>query len=46
MFVGENHICFYANILSTKTKLVIKINDIILIEKKKVLGLIENAIEI
>ena len=25
MFVGENHICFYANILSTKTKVIYKI---------------------
>lgn len=45
MFVCENFICFYANILGVKTKVVIKINDIIAIEKLKIL-LLHSAIEI
>jgi hypothetical protein len=46
MFVCENFICFYANILGIKTKLVLAISEIANIEKQKMLGLIQNAIEI
>ena len=46
MFVFENYLCFYANILGIKTKVVIKFNDITSIEKRKTMGIMENAIEI
>ena len=46
MFIAENHICFYANILGTKTKVVIKIDDITALEKKKMLNILSNGIEI
>jgi hypothetical protein len=35
MFVSENHISFYANILGIKTKVVINVDDITAIEKKR-----------
>lgn len=46
MFVAENHICFYATILGIQTKKVIKVSDIKNIEKKKMLGFLQNSIEI
>ena len=46
MFVAENHICFYATILGIQTKKVIKVSDIKNIEKKKLLGILQNSIEI
>ena len=46
MFVCENYLCFYANILGIKTKVVINIGDITAMEKQKHMGFIQNAIEI
>lgn len=40
MFIAENHICFYANILGIKTRVVIRIVDIEKLEKSKLYGLI------
>lgn len=34
IFLAENHICFYANLGGSKTKLVIKLDDVSKLEKK------------
>lgn len=46
MYLSQNYLCFYANILNWKSSLTIKFNDIISITREKTAKVISNAIEI
>ena len=46
MFIAENHICFYATIMGIQTKKVIKVDEITNLEKKSMLGIFKNSIQI
>ena len=46
MFVAENYICFFATVLGVQTKKVIGIEDVVQIEKKQMLGIFNNSIQI
>ncbi|CAF3257477.1 unnamed protein product [Rotaria sp. Silwood2] len=46
MYLSQNYLCFYANILNWKTSLFLKLQDIIGITREKTAKVIPNAIEI
>ena len=46
MFIGEEHVCFYANILGWVTSVVISFRDIVAIDKRNTALLFPNAIQI
>jgi len=46
MYLSQNYLCFYANILNWKTILCLKFQDIVGITREKTAKVISNAIEI
>jgi len=46
LYCMENHICFYAEMMGTESKVIIAMSDIEELNKKNSLGFIKNAIEI
>ncbi|CAF3752025.1 unnamed protein product [Rotaria sp. Silwood1] len=46
MYLSQNYLCFYANILNWKTSLCLKFQDILEIKREKTAKVIPNAIEI
>lgn len=46
MYLSQNYLCFYANILNWKTSLSLKFQDIVGITREKTAKVIPNAIEI
>jgi hypothetical protein len=46
MYLSQNYLCFYANILNWKTSLCLKFKDIVGITREKTAKLISNAIEV
>ena len=46
MFLTENYICFYSNVLGFTHKQIISIADVVRIVKKRSLGLFPNALEL
>ncbi|CAF4262233.1 unnamed protein product [Rotaria socialis] len=46
IYLSQNYLCFYANILNWKTSLYLKFQDIVAIAREKTAKVIPNAIEI
>lgn len=46
LFVGEEHVCFYANILGWITSVVIAYRDIVSIDKRNTAVIFPNAIQV
>ena len=46
MYLSQNYLCFYANILNWKSSLCLKFKDIAKITREKTAKVISNAIEI
>ncbi|CAM4955135.1 unnamed protein product [Rotaria socialis] len=46
IYLSQNYLCFYANILNWKTSLCLKFQDIVAIAREKTAKVIPNAIEI
>ena len=46
LYVGEEHVCFYANILGWITSVVIAFRDIVSIEKRNTALIFPNAIQV
>ncbi len=46
MYLSQNYLCFYANILNWKTTLCLKFKDIVCITREKTAKVISNAIEV
>lgn len=46
MYLGERHVCFYANILGWITSVVISLKDVVSIEKRSTALVFPNAIQI
>ncbi|CAF2070555.1 unnamed protein product [Rotaria magnacalcarata] len=46
IYLSQNYLCFYANILNWKTNLYLKFQDIVAIAREKTAKVIPNAIEI
>jgi hypothetical protein len=46
MYISQNYLCFYANILNWKTTLCLKFKDIVCITREKTAKVISNAIEV
>jgi len=46
MYLSQNYLCFYANILNWKSTLCLKFKDIASITREKTAKVISNAIEI
>jgi hypothetical protein len=46
IYLTENYICFYSNVIGIKHKIILELKKIIEIKKRNTLGLIPNAIKI
>jgi len=46
LYLTENYICFYSNLVGMQVKLIIPLADVTKIAKTKTLGLISNAIKV
>jgi hypothetical protein len=46
LYISQNYLCFYANILNWKTTLFLKFQDIVGITREKTAKVISNAIEV